>query len=123
MNQDEMRKKIIKDKFDKLEPIVIDEGKNVVLVSDNNYGVYYLNTYHGFGINPYYFMFDFIGLSSKEDDETLREYANYIAGLSYDKFKLKYNLLTDYENPRRIIDYNRDLVKSMNEYIFDKRNR
>lgn len=115
-----MRIKIIKDKFDKLEPIVIDRGKVIALVSNNNYGVYYDKTYDGFGINPNYFMFNFIGLGYNEDVETLREYVNYISSLVYDKFKLNVPALDDNDNPRRTIDYSKDVVDNINEYIFTK---
>ena len=120
MDIDEMRKKIIKDKFDDLEPIVLNRGENIALVSDNNYGVYYDRKYNGFGINPYYFMFGFIGLGFSEDVETLREYVNYIIRLGYDKFKLNTPELGDNDNPRRTIDYSKDVVDNINEYIFTK---
>ena len=117
-----MRKKIIKDKFDELEPIVLNNGKNIGLVDGETYGIYYDYDYeHGwFGINPYYFMFRYIGLGYNEDVETLREYVNYISSLVYDKFKLNVPTLGDNDNPRRTIDYSKDVVDNINEYIFTK---
>lgn len=121
IGKDEIRKKIIKDKFDKLKPIVLTMGKYVVLVDMDNktYGLYYDYNFNGFGINPYYFMFNYIGLGHDEDDKVLKEYTDYIANLAYDKFKLKTPLLFDNTNPRNIIDYNTKVVKKLTTFLFD----
>lgn len=129
MTQDEIRKKIIKDKFDELELVIINNENYSAshefsaLVSDNEYGMYVDDTFNGFNINPYYFMFNYIGLGPTEDVRTLREYVNYIASLAQDKFKFKINLLSKYENPRRLIDYQKDVVDNITEYIFNNRRR
>ena len=119
MNQDELRKKIIKDRFDELEPIVINKGQHVGLVNDKTYGLYYDYQYSGFGINPYYFMLNYIGLGFDTDNEVLREYTDYIANLAYDKFKLVVPSLFDNADPMKIIDYNTTVVDNINEFLFD----
>ena len=121
MTQDEMRKKIIKDKFDKLEPIVVSMGKYVGLVDMDNktYGLYYDFNYKGFGINPYYFMLNYIGLGFDTDNEVLREYTDYIANLAYEKFNLKVPSLFDNQDPRNIVDYSPNVVNEVTTFLFD----
>ena len=121
MTQDELRKKIIKDKFDELEPIVITMGKYIGLVDMDNktYGLYYDYNFKGFGINPYYFMLNYIGLGFGTDNEILRGYTDYITNLAYDKFKLEVPSLFDNTNPRNIIDYDTNVVKNITTFLFD----
>ena len=119
MNQDELRKKIIKDRFDELEPIVINGGRYVGLVNNKSYGLYYDYNYKGFGINPYYFMLNYIGLGSETDNEVLKEYTDYIANLAYDKFDLKVPSLFDNTDPRNIIDYNTNVVNEITTFLFN----
>ena len=57
------RKKIIKDRFDRLELKTIKNGLVNILLSDNTYGVYIDNrnmTSDSFSINPNYFMLNYI---------------------------------------------------------------
>ena len=122
MNQDDMRKKIIKDKFDKLELRVFRNG-NIALVSDDTYGMYYGYGYDdgftSFGLNPNYFMFNFIGLDGGDgnDNELLNKYLDYIRELVYVKYG--YMDPSGYKSPYTAIDYDKENVNYILTDIFD----
>ena len=98
MNQDDIRKRIIKDKFDKLTPYVFGLGRQIVFLSHEKktLGVDIYHTYipdPAFTINAEYFMFKFIGIDNKEEKN---KYGNYILKLVMDKFPFtKFNLDAD----------------------------
>lgn len=90
MNQDDFRKKIIKDKFDKLTPHIIGLTRSIILISDkkDTVGVNVYNTHipdPAFLINADYFMFKFIGIDNEEEKN---KYGNYILKLVADKFPI-----------------------------------
>ena len=120
MNVDEMRKKIIKDKFDKLKLRTFRNG-NIALVSDDTYGLFY--GYNpklpSFGLNPYYFMFNFIGLDGGEgqDGDTLNVYLDYIRTLVYEKYG--YKDPTNF-SPFTIINYDMGINDYMVRELFDE---
>lgn len=98
MNQDDIRKRIIKDKFDKLTPYVFGWGRQIKFLSHEKktLGVDIHHTYvpdPSFTINGEYFMFKFIGIDNEEEKN---KYGSYILKLVMDKFPfVKYNLDAD----------------------------
>lgn len=88
MKHDDIRKRIIKDKFDKLTPHIIGLTRKIILISDKEetVGVKIYNTNipdPAFLINADYFMFKFIGIDNEEEKN---KYGNYILKLVTDKF-------------------------------------
>ena len=121
MNVDEMRKKIIKDKFDKLKLRVFRNG-NIALVSDDTYGLYYGydSKLPSFGLNPHYFMFNFIGLDGSDSNNyaLLKKYLDYIRELVYVKYG--YKDPSGYMSPYTAIDYDKENVKHVVTDLFDE---
>lgn len=88
MKQDDIRKRIIKDKFNKLTPYIIGLTRQIILISDKKetVGVKVYNTNipdPSFFINADYFMFKFIGIDNEEEKN---KYGNYILKLVMDEF-------------------------------------
>ena len=121
MDQDDMRKKIIKDKFDKLKLRVFRNG-NIALMSNDTYGLYYEydRKFPSFALNPYYFMFSFIGLDGGDgnDHELLNKYLDYIRTLVYEKYG--YKDPSNYQSPYTIVQYDMDVNNYVVTNIFDE---
>lgn len=79
------RKKVINDKFNKLQLVSIDFNKKAFLPeSRNTYGIYIDNQSEFVSINPDYFMFKFIGID-KDRWDIVDYYAQYIIDLASEK--------------------------------------
>ena len=118
MNTEEKRKKIIKDKFDKLEVKFTKGGRIFAFLTDDTYGVYIdrIKT-ASTSINGDYFMFRYIGIN---DIESLQKYGEYVLELIKDKYGMEVYVdfipmyeLVDFEISRIDFIYN----YFMNDYI------
>ena len=115
MESHDLRKKIIKDKFNKLEFFRIDFYKCVFLSKESNtYGVYIDNRDEYISINPNYFMFNYVGIDEERWD-LVDYYADYIIGLVKEKTYLTF----DINIPWYAITFDRGYVDSINNMVLE----
>ena len=107
------RKKIIKDKFNKLQLVSIDFNKKAFLSeSRNTYGIYIDNQQEDISINPDYFMFKFIGIDEDRWD-LVDYYAQYIIDLASEKTFITFDVTNSWYSvtfDRNFVDRIYDLI-------------
>lgn len=107
------RKKIIKDKFNKLQLVSIDFNKKAFLPeSRNTYGIYIDNQQEVVSINPDYFMFKFIGIDEDRWD-LVDYYAQYIIDLASEKTFFTFDVTNSWYSvtfDRNFVDRIHDLI-------------
>jgi hypothetical protein len=113
MDKDDIRIKVITDKFNKLKLIRIDFHKVVFLdESTGKYGIYIDNQMETLSINPYYFMFDYIGI-----DEDRWDFVDYYGDYIIDLIKEKTFFTFDVNHSYIFISFDKKYINSIQDFI------
>ena len=113
MDTDDIRLKVITDKFNKLKLVRKGFHKAVFLdESTGKYGIYINNQMEILSINPFYFMFDYIGIGEDRWD-FVDYYGNYIIDLVKEKIFLTF----DVNHPYMFVSFDRNYVRDIQDFI------
>lgn len=115
MNRDEIRLKVITDKFNKLKLVRIDFHKSVFIDERTNiYGIYIDNHSESLSINSDYFMFEFIGIDDDRWD-LVDYYCDYLINLVKEKTFLSF----DVNHPYMFVSFDKKFINDVQDYIND----
>ena len=111
----DVRMDVITDKFNKLEFVRIDFHKSVFLSRESRtYGIYIDNQMESLSINPYYFMFNYIGI-----DEDRWDFVDYYGNYIIDLVKEKTFLTFDVNHAYMFVTYNKNYINNLYDMILD----
>ena len=113
MDTDDIRLKVITDKFNKLKLVRINFNSVVFIdESTGKYGIYVDGVNESLSINPFYFMFDFIGI-----DEDRWDFVDYYADYIIDLVKEKTFLTFDVNHPYMFVSFDRNYIRDIQDFI------